>query len=76
MARKRDEEALRDLLHLPVGEPVDLSAYDTGAPPGGPDDKAAGLAATVAGTPMSARIRSGGLRDSAARFSKSSPYAE
>ncbi|MGI5508164.1 PPK2 family polyphosphate kinase [Streptomyces sp. CA-106131] len=47
MARKRDEEALRDLLRLPVGEPVDLSAYDTGAPPGDPDNKAAGLAATA-----------------------------
>ncbi|MFF4795959.1 hypothetical protein ACFY2M_41225 [Streptomyces sp. NPDC001276] len=45
MARKRDEAPLRDLLRLPVGEPVDLSAYDTGATPGGPDDKAAGLAA-------------------------------
>ncbi|MEU6012126.1 PPK2 family polyphosphate kinase [Streptomyces sp. NPDC047453] len=47
MARKRDEAPLRDLLRLPVGEPADLSAYDTGATPGGPDDKAAGLAATA-----------------------------
>ncbi|MGW2938169.1 PPK2 family polyphosphate kinase [Streptomyces sp. NPDC001156] len=47
MERKRDGAPLRDLLRLPVGEPVDLSAYDTGAPPGGPDTKAAGLAATA-----------------------------
>ncbi|MGW5258386.1 PPK2 family polyphosphate kinase [Streptomyces sp. NPDC004012] len=47
MVSKRDEAPLRDLLRLPVGEPVDLSAYDTGLTPGGPDDKAAGLAATA-----------------------------
>lgn len=44
MATKGDEAPLRDLLRLPVGEPVDLTA---GATPGGPDDKAAGLAATA-----------------------------
>ncbi|MGW4657735.1 PPK2 family polyphosphate kinase [Streptomyces sp. NPDC004279] len=42
-----DEPPLRDLLRLPVGKPVDLSAYDTGATPGGPDSKAAGLADTA-----------------------------
>ncbi|MFE0325364.1 PPK2 family polyphosphate kinase [Streptomyces sp. NPDC058960] len=59
MAKKREEETqpaaggapdgapLRDLLRLPVGEPVDLSAHDAGATPGAPGDKAAGLAATA-----------------------------
>ncbi|MFJ8358317.1 PPK2 family polyphosphate kinase [Streptomyces sp. NPDC093984] len=47
MAKKRDEAPLRDLLRLPVGEPVDLGAHDAGATPGGPGDKAAGLAATA-----------------------------
>ncbi|MGW1041394.1 polyphosphate kinase 2 family protein [Streptomyces sp. NPDC002547] len=42
-----DEAPLRDLLRLPVGKRVDLSAYDTGATPGGPDGKAAGLADTA-----------------------------
>ena len=51
MAKKRDaahgEAPLRDLLRLPLGEPVDLDAYDTGATPGGPDGKAAGRVATA-----------------------------
>ncbi|POX52303.1 PPK2 family polyphosphate kinase [Streptomyces sp. Ru72] len=47
MAKKRDEAPLRDLLRLPVGEPVDLTAHDAGGTPGGPGDKAAGLAATT-----------------------------
>ncbi|MEV6738426.1 PPK2 family polyphosphate kinase [Streptomyces sp. NPDC051104] len=47
MAKKRDDSPLRDLLRLPVGEPVDLSSHDTGATPGAPGDKAAGLAATA-----------------------------
>lgn len=37
---------LRELLRVPGGEPVDLTAYDTRAVRGGPRDKAAGLAAT------------------------------
>jgi PPK2 family polyphosphate:nucleotide phosphotransferase len=47
MAKKHAEAPLRDLLRLPVGEPVDLSAYDADATPGGPDGKAAGRAATA-----------------------------
>ncbi|MFF3904744.1 PPK2 family polyphosphate kinase [Streptomyces sp. NPDC001848] len=47
MAKKRDGAPLRDLLRLPVGEPVDLTAHDAGATPGGPGDKAAGVAATA-----------------------------
>ncbi|MFJ6571054.1 polyphosphate kinase 2 family protein [Streptomyces sp. NPDC091292] len=38
---------LRDVLRVPEGERVDLSTYDAGATPGGPHDKAAGLAATA-----------------------------
>jgi PPK2 family polyphosphate:nucleotide phosphotransferase len=47
VGKKHDEASLRDLLRLPVGEPVDLSAYDAGATPGGPAGKAAGHAATA-----------------------------
>ena len=47
MAKKHHAAPLRDLLRVPLGEPVDLSAYDAGATPGGPDGKAAGRAATV-----------------------------
>ncbi|WP_372345410.1 PPK2 family polyphosphate kinase [Streptomyces sp. KL116D] len=39
--------ALRELLRIPEGERVDLSAYDAAATPGGPRDKAAGVAATA-----------------------------
>ncbi|MEU8759931.1 PPK2 family polyphosphate kinase [Streptomyces sp. NPDC048659] len=39
---------MRALLRVPPGEPVDLTAYDTRATPGGPKGKAAGLAATAA----------------------------
>ncbi|MFI6877329.1 PPK2 family polyphosphate kinase [Streptomyces sp. NPDC050400] len=39
--------ALRELLRIPEGERVDLSAYDAAATPGGPQDKAAGVAATA-----------------------------
>lgn len=44
---RRDETPLRDLLGLPVGQSVDLSAHDTAATPGGPADKSAGHAATA-----------------------------
>ncbi|MET8244035.1 PPK2 family polyphosphate kinase [Streptomyces sp. NPDC005202] len=37
-----DDVPLRDLLRLPVGERIDLSAYDAAATPGGPRNKAAG----------------------------------
>ncbi|MGW2560482.1 PPK2 family polyphosphate kinase [Streptomyces sp. NPDC001514] len=39
---------MRDLLRVPPGEKIDLASYDARATPGGPDDKAAGLAATAA----------------------------
>ncbi|MGW1881341.1 PPK2 family polyphosphate kinase [Streptomyces sp. NPDC001970] len=39
---------LRGLLRVPPGESVDLASYDARATPGGPEDKAAGLAATAA----------------------------
>ncbi|WP_240138270.1 PPK2 family polyphosphate kinase [Streptomyces sp. MUM 178J] len=46
---------LRELLRLPVGERVDLSSYDPGATPGGPEDKAAGREAVDrAGEPLAA----------------------
>ncbi len=38
---------LGELLRVPGGEPVDLGAYDAGGTPGGPGDKATGLAATA-----------------------------
>ncbi|MGW1719544.1 PPK2 family polyphosphate kinase [Streptomyces sp. NPDC002156] len=41
------EGTLSELLRVPGGAPVDLGAYDAGATPGGPGDKAAGLAATA-----------------------------
>ncbi|ELP64940.1 PPK2 family polyphosphate kinase [Streptomyces turgidiscabies] len=49
-SRKHTEDArstLGELLRVPGGERVDLGAYDAGATPGGPDGKAAGLAATA-----------------------------
>lgn len=46
--RGEPRQLLRDRLKLPVGQRVDLSAYDAAATPGGPRDKAAGLAATAA----------------------------
>ncbi|MFD7446924.1 polyphosphate kinase 2 family protein [Streptomyces sp. NPDC059909] len=48
--RKQDEPPgpLRGLLRVPPGEKIDLSSYDARAATGGPDDKAAGLAATAA----------------------------
>lgn len=38
---------LRELLRVPGGEHVDLSAYEADATPAGPQDKASGLAATA-----------------------------
>ncbi|WP_420038029.1 polyphosphate kinase 2 family protein [Streptomyces sp. cg28] len=38
---------MSELLRVPGGERVDLSAYDAAATPGGPRDKAAGVAATA-----------------------------
>ncbi|WP_425244616.1 PPK2 family polyphosphate kinase [Streptomyces citrinus] len=49
-ARKASRSApppLRELLRVPGGEPIDLSSYDAAATPGGPADKAAGVAATA-----------------------------
>ncbi|MEU0279082.1 PPK2 family polyphosphate kinase [Streptomyces sp. NPDC006195] len=43
--RRQPPPALRELLRIPEGEPVDLSSYDPRATPGGPADKAAALAA-------------------------------
>ncbi|RYJ28377.1 UDP-galactose-lipid carrier transferase [Streptomyces sp. L-9-10] len=43
--RQQPPPALRELLRIPEGEPVDLSSYDSRATPGGPADKAAALAA-------------------------------
>jgi PPK2 family polyphosphate:nucleotide phosphotransferase len=45
--KSRKDPGTRDLLRLPVGERIDLTAYDTEATPGGPRDKDAGLAATA-----------------------------
>ncbi|MEV0039572.1 polyphosphate kinase 2 family protein [Streptomyces sp. NPDC050804] len=47
--KRRDQPppALRELLRIPGDGPVDLSSYDTRAVPSGPEDKAAGLAATA-----------------------------
>ncbi|MET9867481.1 polyphosphate kinase 2 family protein [Streptomyces sp. NPDC006386] len=44
---RKDRTSLRKRLRVPVGEPVDLSAQDAAATPGGPDGKAAGKAATA-----------------------------
>ncbi|MBD0709576.1 MULTISPECIES: PPK2 family polyphosphate kinase [unclassified Streptomyces] len=49
--------SLRELLRLPEGERVDLTAYDAGATPGGPADKKAGLAATAALGPRLAKLQ-------------------
>ena len=44
---KPAESTLGELLRVPGGERVDLGTYDARATPGGPADKAAGLAATA-----------------------------
>ncbi|MFC3263333.1 polyphosphate kinase 2 family protein, partial [Streptomyces xanthochromogenes] len=41
----RPGQNLRELLRIPEGERVDLASHATDATPGGPKDKAAGLAA-------------------------------
>lgn len=46
-AREHLEAPLRELLRVPVGEVVDLSAYDAAALPAGPRDKAAARAETA-----------------------------
>ncbi|MEF9886010.1 PPK2 family polyphosphate kinase [Streptomyces sp. P9-A4] len=48
---------LRDLLRVPVGERIDLTAYDAAATPGGPAGKAAGRAATAALAPRLAGLQ-------------------
>ncbi|MCD2463709.1 polyphosphate kinase 2 family protein [Streptomyces sp. MBT42] len=55
--RKHREASLRELLRVPEGERVDLAAYDASATPGGPADKAAGLAATAALAPRLADLQ-------------------
>ncbi|MET9435450.1 PPK2 family polyphosphate kinase [Streptomyces sp. NPDC006551] len=52
--------ALRELLRVPVGRPVDLSSYDTSAAApssGGPADKAAGVRATALMEPALAGLQ-------------------
>ncbi|MEU2432810.1 PPK2 family polyphosphate kinase [Streptomyces sp. NPDC007861] len=48
--KKKDDrpDRLRDLLRVPPGAETDLAAYDAEAVPAGPEDKAAGVAATAA----------------------------
>ncbi|MFJ2937164.1 PPK2 family polyphosphate kinase [Streptomyces sp. NPDC087219] len=48
---------MRELLRVPEGERVGLAAYDASATPGGPADKAAGLAATTALAPRLADLQ-------------------
>jgi PPK2 family polyphosphate:nucleotide phosphotransferase len=48
---------LRDLLRVPVGEPVDLSSYSTSRLPAGPPDKAAGVEAMTGLAPRLAELQ-------------------
>ncbi|MFF8379354.1 PPK2 family polyphosphate kinase [Streptomyces sp. NPDC015661] len=64
MAKKRGkkkrtapEPVLREVLRIPEGDRVDLTAYDASATPVGPADKAAGLAATAALGPRLAELQ-------------------
>ncbi|MFE7412469.1 PPK2 family polyphosphate kinase [Streptomyces laurentii] len=66
MPKKKDgrggdeRPSVRELLRVPVGERVDLSAYDAGGTPGGawsPQSKTAGLAATEALAPRLAALQ-------------------
>jgi PPK2 family polyphosphate:nucleotide phosphotransferase len=51
--KKQPTPPLRELLRVPGTGRVDLSSYDARATPGGPEDKAAGVAAM---TPMAERL--------------------
>ncbi|MEU4278328.1 PPK2 family polyphosphate kinase [Streptomyces tanashiensis] len=51
------EPSLRDVLRIPEGERIDLTAYDARATPAGPTGKAAGLAATAALGPRLAELQ-------------------
>ncbi|MFF8511437.1 PPK2 family polyphosphate kinase [Streptomyces sp. NPDC015492] len=53
----RGPAPLRELLRVPAGERVDLSAYDASGTPGGPGDKAAGVAAAAALAPRLAGLQ-------------------
>ncbi len=55
--RGEREPDLRDVLRVPVGEPVDLSSYDARGIPAGPADKAAGVAATAELGPRLAELQ-------------------
>ncbi|MFJ3901408.1 PPK2 family polyphosphate kinase [Streptomyces sp. NPDC090025] len=57
LKRRDDPPPLRELLRIPVGKPVDLTAYDADGKPGGPADKAAGAAATSALGPALAGLQ-------------------
>ncbi|MFE7585340.1 PPK2 family polyphosphate kinase [Streptomyces gardneri] len=48
---------MRDVLRVPEGERLDLTAYDASATPAGPAGKAAGLAATAALAPRLANLQ-------------------
>ncbi|MFD3334505.1 PPK2 family polyphosphate kinase [Streptomyces sp. NPDC058700] len=51
------EPSLREVLRVPGGKRLDLTAYDPSAIPVGPGDKAAGLAATAALAPRLADLQ-------------------
>ncbi|MDV5149012.1 polyphosphate kinase 2 family protein [Streptomyces sp. SBC-4] len=53
----QDTPPLRDVLRVPEGERLDLTAYDASATPVGPTGKAAGLAATAALAPRLADLQ-------------------
>ncbi|MEU3691774.1 PPK2 family polyphosphate kinase [Streptomyces narbonensis] len=57
MRRRPSETPLRDVLRVPEGERLDLTAYDASATPAGPAGKAAGLAATAALAPRLADLQ-------------------
>ncbi|MET9675840.1 PPK2 family polyphosphate kinase [Streptomyces sp. NPDC006482] len=54
--KSRRDAPLRDVLRVPGGERIDLTAYDASAIPAGPADKATGLAATAALAPRLADL--------------------
>ncbi|MFI0928840.1 PPK2 family polyphosphate kinase [Streptomyces sp. NPDC021012] len=55
--RNAPEPLLGDLLRIPGGERIDLTAHDARATPAGPADKTAGLAATAALAPHLAELQ-------------------